>query len=307
MINYHGQFPFAILFLALAPVSLADVISGTVTDFDNQAPLSGVKVSYNPSVWTLTAEDGSYTLNSEAVALFQGRSAMHGRPEDGLWDAMRGRYLIPGSKPGVTFELRNLKGSWIAPMPWGNGAGQGPFFRFENGFGPLSRLAKTAATNRLTYEKSGYMNAVQQWNGSQSKVDIRLKKGSLTASKSELTWYTSYPDPNSEECIKYNGCNWAGQFAALNGVQPESWVKANNIIAVHSKDFNTYKLKTLRITSGYRQIDAKVYDMCSDTDCDGCCTQNAQPSGFLIDMESHTAERFGLNSGQIDWVCLDCP
>ncbi len=43
--------------------------------------------------------------------------------------------------------------------------------------------------------------------------------------KSELTWYTSYPDPNSDECIIYNGCLWAGYFAYLVGKQPESWVR----------------------------------------------------------------------------------
>lgn len=124
--------------------------------------------------------------------------------------------------------------------------------------------------------------------------------------QANLTWYTSYPDPGSEECIKYNGCTWAGQFAALPDKMPESWVKANNIAAVHEKDFAKYKLKTLRIKQGTRQLDVKVYDMCSDSDCNGCCTQNAAATGFLIDIEKYTAERFGSNSGIVDWTCLDC-
>lgn len=66
------------------------------------------------------------------------------------------------------------------------------------------------------------------------------------------------------------------------GKQPESWVAANNIIAVHSKDGERYKLKTFRIRQGSRTIDAKVYDHCADSDCNGCCTRNAQPSNFLI-------------------------
>ncbi len=121
-----------------------------------------------------------------------------------------------------------------------------------------------------------------------------------------LTWYTSYPDPGSEECIAYNGCTWAGQFAALSGKQPESWVKANNIAAVHEKFFNQYKLKTLRLTSGSNQIDVKVYDMCADSDCNGCCTRNLGSAGFLIDIEKYTADRFGVRSGTVKWTCLDC-
>ncbi|WP_437751599.1 hypothetical protein [Sorangium sp. So ce1389] len=122
-----------------------------------------------------------------------------------------------------------------------------------------------------------------------------------------LTEFESYPDPGSEECIEYNGCTWAGQFAALDGKQPESWVRENNIAAVHSKDFERYKLKTLRLRKDGKEIDVKVYDMCSDSDCSGCCTRNAQPSGNLIDLEKYTAQRFGVSaSGQVEWRCLDC-
>lgn len=123
-----------------------------------------------------------------------------------------------------------------------------------------------------------------------------------------LTNFESYPDPNSEECIEYNGCLWAGQFAFVSGVMPESWVQANNIIAIHSKDADQYKLKTFRIRQGTKQIDAKVYDMCSDTDCGGCCTTNANQNGigFLIDIEKYTMQRFGSGAGVVEWTCLDC-
>jgi len=124
--------------------------------------------------------------------------------------------------------------------------------------------------------------------------------------KANLTWYTSYPDPGSEECIKYSGCEWSGQFAALPSKMPESWVKANNIASVHSKDFAAYKLHTLRLRQGTHQIDVKVYDMCADSDCSGCCTANSKSTGFLLDIEKYTAERFGANSGIVEWVCLDC-
>jgi hypothetical protein len=124
--------------------------------------------------------------------------------------------------------------------------------------------------------------------------------------KSVLTWFTSYPDPGSDECLHYNGCTWAGQFAALDGKQSESWVKSHNIIAVHEKDFSKYRLKTFHITQGTHAIDAVVYDECADSDCNGCCTKNAGSTGFLIDMESFTADRFGANDGIVNWVCTNC-
>ncbi|RYG88057.1 hypothetical protein EON77_01215 [bacterium] len=125
-------------------------------------------------------------------------------------------------------------------------------------------------------------------------------------SRANLTNYTSYPDPGSEECIKYNGCTWAGQFAALPDKMPESWVQENNIIAIHGKDFERYRMKTFRLRQGDKQIDAKVYDMCADTDCSGCCTENSKETGFLIDVEKYTMQRFGAGDGIVEWTCLDC-
>jgi len=126
--------------------------------------------------------------------------------------------------------------------------------------------------------------------------------------KANLTNYESYPDPGSEECVKYNGCTWSGQFAFLEGTQSLTWVKANKIASIHSKDAGKYRLKTLRIKQGSKQIDAKVYDNCSDSDCDGCCTINANQNGigFLIDLEKYTMQRFGGSDGIVEWQCLDC-
>lgn len=125
--------------------------------------------------------------------------------------------------------------------------------------------------------------------------------------QARLTWYESYPEEGSEECIEYNGCEWAGWFAGLNDQQTREWVAENNIIAVHEKDWETYKLKTFRLRKNGHEIDAVVYDMCSDSDCDGCCTKNAGTIGFLIDIETNTKSRFGnQGSGVVEWICLDC-
>lgn len=125
--------------------------------------------------------------------------------------------------------------------------------------------------------------------------------------QANLTWYTSWPEPGSEECIEYNGCTWAGYFAGVEGQMTEEWVKEHNIIAVHEKDWKKYKLKTFRLRMNGSTIDAVVYDMCSDSDCDGCCTENAGEIGFLIDIEKYTRERFdGNGDGVVEWTCLDC-
>lgn len=128
--------------------------------------------------------------------------------------------------------------------------------------------------------------------------------------KANLTWYISWPDPGSEECVVYNGCEWAGYFAGLPDQQTEEWVSEHNIISIHEKDWGKYKLKTFRLRQNGRTIDATVYDKCADSDCEGCCTQNAGELGFLIDIESYTCERLSGTKdgcdGVIEWTCLDC-
>ena len=121
-----------------------------------------------------------------------------------------------------------------------------------------------------------------------------------------LTWFTSYPDPGSPECEDFNGCMWAGYFAFLDQQMSEDWVASHDIAAVHSDHADQYALKTLRIRQDDREIDVTVYDMCSDSDCDGCCTDNMSETGFLIDIESYTMERFGSGWGVVEWRCLDC-
>ena len=128
--------------------------------------------------------------------------------------------------------------------------------------------------------------------------------------RANLTWYISWPDPGSEECIVYNGCEWAGYFAGIDGQQTEEWVSQHNIISIHKKDWSKYKGKTFRLRQDGNTIDAVVYDMCSDEDCDGCCTENAGKLEFLIDIESYTCERFSGTKegcdGVVEWTCLDC-
>jgi hypothetical protein len=131
----------------------------------------------------------------------------------------------------------------------------------------------------------------------------------LVWQQANLTNYTSYPVPGSDECILYSGCRWQGWFAALPDSMSEAWVASNNIISVNSPDYTTLRLKTLRLRQGTQTIDAVVYDKCADSDCSGCCTRNATQNGlnFLIDIEKYTMERFGgRGDGIVEWACVDC-
>ena len=175
--------------------------------------------------------------------------------------------------------------------------------------------AESAAETSSAAESSSSVAIVPESSAAESALESSSAVESAAVesvadtvwNKANLTWYTSWPEPGSEECEDYNGCTWAGWFAGLDEQQTEEWVSEHNIIAVHEKDWNTYKLKTFRLRKNGHTIDAVVYDMCSDSDCDGCCTQNAGKVGFLIDIESYTRNRFNnYGSGIVEWTCLDC-
>lgn len=135
------------------------------------------------------------------------------------------------------------------------------------------------------------------------------------------TWYISYPkccedqphyDPNAstEECDVYNGCSWDGDFAYV-GNRPFDYVQNTDIVAFFASNGETHPKKIIRVYSpGHdKSVDAIVLDTCGDSDCNGCCTENADTGGgYLVDMEENTVVRhFGsLNeaSGLVCWQIL---
>lgn len=174
-----------------------------------------------------------------------------------------------------------------------------------------SNSNETPESSSGTVTTSSENNAVLESSSGASIASSDTETARDTVwNKANLTWYTSWPEPGSEECEDYNGCTWAGWFAGLEDQQTEQWVSEHNIIAIHEKDWNKYKLKTFRLRQNGRTIDAVVYDMCSDSDCDGCCTKNAGQLGFLIDIESYSCERLTGDKegcdGVVEWTCLDC-
>ena len=172
----------------------------------------------------------------------------------------------------------------------------------------ISSAAESSSSVAIVPESSAAESALESSSAVESAAAEPV--ADTVWNKANLTWYISWPDPGSEECVVYNGCEWAGYFAGLPNQQTEEWVSEHNIISVHEKDWGKYKLKTFRLRQNGRTIDATVYDKCADSDCEGCCTQNAGELGFLIDIESYTCERLSGTKdgcdGVIEWTCLDC-
>ena len=132
----------------------------------------------------------------------------------------------------------------------------------------------------------------------------------LTCASPGLVWhtasktnYTSYPEPGSEECIKYSGCKYQGQFSACGDERKSlDWVKAHNLAAFFP--LGRMKLHNLCLRAGGKTMEVTVYDTCGDHDCNGCCTRNRGDAAALIDLESFTNARFGVPDGRIEWADL---
>jgi hypothetical protein len=124
----------------------------------------------------------------------------------------------------------------------------------------------------------------------------------LTWKSARKTWYTSYPDPGSEECIEFNGCTWAGEFAFCDGKKSEAWVMAHDIVAVFPS--TGLDLHDICIKKGQKTMVVTVLDTCGDSDCNGCCTENRGDADRLIDLEKYTNQRWGLDDGAIQYADL---
>jgi hypothetical protein len=146
-----------------------------------------------------------------------------------------------------------------------------------------------------------------------------------TWQKASFTTYTSYApccksNPNydpkypTEECDDYSACDYPGDFAAI-GHKSFSWVKSHDLIAFYDssdkkgKQFDSkYANKQVKLRKNGVELTALIADTCGDWDCDGCCTANAKPSGFLVDMEYYTILRyFGSTDaaeGQIEFMVV---
>ena len=140
--------------------------------------------------------------------------------------------------------------------------------------------------------------------------DARCSSPGLEWRTANKTSFTSYPDPGSDECVKYNGCEYEGEFAACDDTEPRAWVQSHNIVAVFpnlkktSNGIGALALHDLCLRSGTKTIIVAVLDECADSDCSGCCTENKGSADELIDVESFTDARWGVPDGPIEWADL---
>lgn len=140
---------------------------------------------------------------------------------------------------------------------------------------------------------------------SQAGSTSRCEDNALTWKTANKTNYTSYPAPGSEECVKFSGCEYEGQFAACDAVKSEAWVSRHAIVAIFP-NLRSYQLHDLCLSKpdGSKKLVVTVYDTCADSDCDGCCTENKGSADALIDVEHYTNERWGVEDGPIRWADL---
>ena len=167
-------------------------------------------------------------------------------------------------------------------------------------------LAAAGASNGGSPGSSGSGNGGKTGGGGSSGAGAPSGAGcdtpNLAFKTANKTNYTSYPEPGSEECVKFSGCLYEGLFEACDKKQTLEWVKAHNIVAAFP--LQGLELHDLCLKKGNKTIVVTVYDTCGDADCDGCCTQNKGNKDELIDIESFTDQRFGVGDGEIQWADL---
>jgi hypothetical protein len=171
--------------------------------------------------------------------------------------------------------------------------------------GRAALVAGAAGTGRAGASSGGASGGVAGANGSAgsaANTDACDQPG-LVWKSANKTNYTSYPEPGSEECVKFSGCLYEGLFAACEQKRSLEWVKSHNIVAAFP-DLKTLELHDLCLKSGNKRIVVTVYDTCGDSDCDGCCTKNKGNKDELIDIESFTDARWGVPDGPIEWADL---
>ena len=244
---------------------------------------------------------GSQPLVADAAPLIAEAGAADGSPAA---DAAKDASV---SSSGTSTALMTATGSAsYTVLDTGSTTGTGTASKTATGTG--------SATNAGTASKTatGSGTGTGGTGTATSTATSRCEAAGLVWKTANKTEFTSYPDPGSEECIKYSGCQYEGMFAGCGPVMPLSWVQSHDIVSVFP-DFATLKHHDLCLKSGSKTMVVLVIDTCADSDCSGCCTQNKGNASELIDIESFTAARFGVSDGPIQWADLgptkgdDCP
>ena len=91
-------------------------------------------------------------------------------------------------------------------------------------------------------------------------------------------------------------------------------MRCTNLAAFFDSSFSSesawgsrYKGKTIQLKAclpdgGTVAFQALIADTCNDDDCKGCCSENAQPFGKLVDIEINTMYRYFQQRGFPDTI-----
>mmetsp|Transcript_6319 Transcript_6319/g.7853 ORF Transcript_6319/g.7853 Transcript_6319/m.7853 type:complete len:234 (+) Transcript_6319:35-736(+) len=144
--------------------------------------------------------------------------------------------------------------------------------------------------------------------------------GSVTTYESYAKCCPSNPnyDENADksECDDYSACDYPGEFAAFDNPVSYEYVTTHNLVAFFDKNdpngdkfLENYGNKTIILTKNGITFNATIVDTCADSDCNGCCSKNAKPSGYLVDIEYNTVINnlgdINAADGQISFNILD--
>ena len=243
---------------------------------------------------------GNQPVAADAASLIVDAGAIDGSPAaDAARDAN-----VPSS--GTSTAVATATGSASdTGADTGSATGTGTASKTTTVTGSATASASDAGTASKTATDTG--------TGTATSTDTnRCAAAGLVWKTANKTEFTSYPAAGSEECIKYSGCLYEGMFTGCGPTMPLSWVQSHDIVSVFP-DFATLKHHDLCLKSGAKTMVVLAIDMCADSDCSGCCTQNKGSASELIDIESYTAARFGVPDGPIQWADLgptkgdDCP
>lgn len=153
-----------------------------------------------------------------------------------------------------------------------------------------------------------------------SLLSCLAESESSASQKAAFTYYSSYPfccpdspnyDPTApkDECDDYSGCKYMGDFAAFvspsnpDGHVSFQYVTSHNLVAFYDNSdpqgkhwasrYANRKIQISKVYQGKSHVfNATIVDTCSNGDCNGCCSRNAnKATGFLLDMEYYTVMR----------------
>jgi hypothetical protein len=213
---------------------------------------------------------------------------------------------LNGSGTSATTKSNHCKFTWASAKL---ASGASKTFNYSTDSSSFSSASKVTVTSNSctggggSTGTGGSGSTTGTGSGTGGTPPTGCNSPGLVWKSANKTNFTSYPAPGSEECIKFSGCMFEGQFASCSGVKSKNWVRSHNIVAVFP-DRRKLNLHDLCLKSGSKTIVVTVYDECGDQDCDGCCTENKGSADELIDIESFTDDRWGVPDGRIQWADL---